>query len=852
VVVAFKSGSSAAFFTRPSSKMAELTMKFETMTGNQRSRRSKSNLQAPAVVESLEVRSLMTVLSPTGTVNDATPTITWEAVDNAVSYDLWVTDAEQREVQFIKNGITSTNYTHPTPLNLGRTRAWVRPNFTGGVTGTWSTVAEFIVQVKPTVTGPINSQLTSTPNKLNETKPTITWDTPPGASRFEIFLSNQTELKSEIIRVANNTPILDADGNTQPDGNGDVLRQEVRSHTLTNDLPMGNYRVFVRSLDDGGRTSEWSSAFDFEVAPLVTISRPVGGTFQSSHVIEVNISGTPTAGSYSIAITTFGAAGRTLRTPMLPYNATAIQVQAAVRSLRGFETTEVATIGSSPNFTHRLQLPVSVGKVTASVTETVSPGTVSASVINAPGILLEWEPVEGATHYEVWVSKAGAVNEKTAIYSARYLTTTFYQIPALLADGNYVFWVRARRLHQVTEIKLTGTPTSGSYRIVLTTFGKEGTTQQTGPISYDATAAGIKAAVFSLKGFENADVVGSTNALNQTYLLQIPQTSGQVRVSVVGSINPGTLTHATRYLPEVVGLWSLRSDFSTIPLPVVTGPVGIESNDPNNRIVTALRPIIEWTPIDKAARYEVWVERSDGKTPYLRTTSSTNFYQFEQNIEPGKYSVWIRAVSTTGKMTSWSLPYSFTATGGVPVITSPKAGDNVIPIPDITWTPVTGAKSYNIQIAWLGVDFTYIQSVGISITEFAPTDPLPTGSYRVWVQAVNADGTKLPWSAPVNFSVALNEAELPSGEIPELLAVLLPTTEDAQTEVVAESQAQGKFDAANYDSPPDITAVPAASVAMLPMEALNLPNKPFAEEFLEQLASESGAAEWWMLQNTES
>ena len=134
-------------------------MKFETTTGNQRSRRSKSNLQAPAVVESLEVRSLMTVLSPTGTVHDATPTITWEAVDSAVSYDLWVSDREQVAVQFIKTGITTTNFTPTTELNLGKTRAWVRPNFAGGVTGDWSSPTDFIIQVKPTVTGPVNSQL---------------------------------------------------------------------------------------------------------------------------------------------------------------------------------------------------------------------------------------------------------------------------------------------------------------------------------------------------------------------------------------------------------------------------------------------------------------------------------------------------------------------------------------------------------------------------------------------------------------------------------------------------------------------------------------------------------------------
>jgi hypothetical protein len=208
-------------------------------------------------------------------------------------------------------------------------------------------------------------------------------------------------------------------------------------------------------------------------------------------------------------------------------------------------------------------------------------------------------------------------------------------------------------------------------------------------------------------------------------------------------------------------------------------------------------------------------------------------------------------------MTAWSAPYSFTATGGVPLITSPLAGDNVVPIPDITWTPVTGAKSYNIQIAWLGVDFTYIQTIGITLTMFAPTDPLPTGSYRVWVQAVNADGTTLPWSAPVDFSVALNENELPSGEIPELLAVLLPTTGDAQADVAAESQAQANYDAANYDaanydSPPDVDAASVETFAVHSTEALSLPSEPFAEEILEQLAGESGVAEWWMLQNAES
>jgi hypothetical protein len=129
VVAAVALGLSAAFFTRPSSTLAEQTMKFESISGKHRSRRSKSSVHGPALVESLEVRSLMTVLSPTGTISDATPTITWEAVDNATSYDLWVTDGEQRTVQFIKYKLTATNFTPTTELNLGRARAWVRANF---------------------------------------------------------------------------------------------------------------------------------------------------------------------------------------------------------------------------------------------------------------------------------------------------------------------------------------------------------------------------------------------------------------------------------------------------------------------------------------------------------------------------------------------------------------------------------------------------------------------------------------------------------------------------------------------------------------------------------------------------
>ncbi len=819
-------------------------MNFEILKGQLRSHQRKSGLVAPAIVESLEVRSLLTVLSPTGTVGTSTPVITWEAIDGAVSYDLWVSDAEQRTVQLNVPGISGTEYVPTTELNLGRARAWVRTNFAGGVQSAWSSPVDFVVQVPPTVTGPMNSGLPGTsPEKIVESKPTITWTSPPGAFKFEIFLSDQTRMTSETIAVKNLTPVLDPDGKPIPDGKGDVLREEVRSYTLADDLPMGSYRVFVRTFDDGGRVTAWSPGFNFEVATQVKILRPSAPTFQTASAVEVSVNGTPTSGSYTISLTIPGVR-RASTTTALPYNATTSQVQSAVRNLQGFGSTIVTTTGLSPNLTHLLSFPSNIENLNSSVAASLNSGAVTARTTSAQKILLEWEPVEGATHYEVWVSKAG---QTTSIYSARYLTTTSYQIPDLLPDGDYVFSVRARRLHQVTEIHLAGTPTSGTYRIELTTFGKDGKTQQTVPIRFDATAAQIKAAIIALSGFKNADVVsqGSTPALK--HLIQIPQTSGTVKVKVVGSISPGTLTSTTYTRPEVIGVWSKNSEFSTIKAPVIIAPKGIASNIAGQPLVTDVRPTIEWTPIDKAARYEIWVEVSNGLKPYLQTKSSANSYQFEQDIKPGKYQVWVRAVSTTGILTGWSEAYAFEATGGAPVITSPAANAAVLPIPDITWTAVPDADSYEIWFAWVGEDYDYIVADGIASTNYSPADPLPTGTYRVWVRAIRSDGSALPWSKPITFSVAVNGAEQIAADSPILLTALLSRDDQFPSEVVVETLDSRNLEPESMEHPNNGN-ITIESVTSLPAHRTVMTAE--TEALIQQLAQQCATEEWWMPQGS--
>jgi hypothetical protein len=92
------------------------------------------------------------------------------------------------------------------------------------------------------VTGPLNADLLDTPSLIDDSRPTITWTAAPGSWRFEVFLSNQTELTSTTHIVQNLTPILDENGDTIPDGEGDVLREEVRKFQVQDDLNLETSR----------------------------------------------------------------------------------------------------------------------------------------------------------------------------------------------------------------------------------------------------------------------------------------------------------------------------------------------------------------------------------------------------------------------------------------------------------------------------------------------------------------------------------------------------------------------------------------------------------------------------------
>lgn len=90
-----------------------------------------------------------TLIGPTGTIFNQTPTFEWNAVAGAIRYELFVTlqptDSGNPTTALHRTNLTSTSYTPTTPLVSGDYHWWVRAIGSSGTPGRWSAPGEFKV-----------------------------------------------------------------------------------------------------------------------------------------------------------------------------------------------------------------------------------------------------------------------------------------------------------------------------------------------------------------------------------------------------------------------------------------------------------------------------------------------------------------------------------------------------------------------------------------------------------------------------------------------------------------------------------------------------------------------------------
>ena len=191
------------------------------------------------------------VSTPTPT-QDMTPTITWPAIPGAVSYDVWITNASTNTV-LPTITVTSPSYTPTTDLGIGRFRVWVRFQGPAGLKSPWSTAFTFVVNTAVTLDPIVRRQ--------NTPRPQISWQSLPGATRYEIYVSSPT-VSGFLHRDATITGT---------------------SWTPPSDLAIGRYLAWVRGFSADGLAAAWSREInmiaDVIVVPAPSLISPLYATF---------------------------------------------------------------------------------------------------------------------------------------------------------------------------------------------------------------------------------------------------------------------------------------------------------------------------------------------------------------------------------------------------------------------------------------------------------------------------------------------------------------------------------------------------------------------------------------------
>ena len=85
------------------------------------------------------------LLTPSGSTSNTTPTFSWKPVDGAATYDLWVNQVGGQAQIIRQSALTTTSFTPTTVLAAGTYRTWIRAISSSSEFSAWSTYVEFTI-----------------------------------------------------------------------------------------------------------------------------------------------------------------------------------------------------------------------------------------------------------------------------------------------------------------------------------------------------------------------------------------------------------------------------------------------------------------------------------------------------------------------------------------------------------------------------------------------------------------------------------------------------------------------------------------------------------------------------------
>lgn len=340
------------------------------------------------------------VQTPVGTIQSQRPLISWSGLwETDITWRLWITNKTSGRNPLIDEITTNTNFTPTVDLGLGVVEVFLQGITADGKRLPWSKTHRFEINTAPTV-APVGSRITSG-------TPVFTWTDVPGATAWEVFLSNTST------------------------GQSPLIREVVNQRTWTPPQPLGisAWQFWVRALAGNNYAGGWSPPVSFAVATAPTPQGPLISTV--SQRPQFTCSAVPGAARYGFylqnlvtgqVVANVSGLSEPAWTPATAIPFGAYRWWAIAESAAGFRSNWSAavdlTIGDRPVL--------------------LSPrGNVSATTLAA-----RWLPIRNAVFYEIWVNQIDPAIP--AIYTRTGITGTRHEFsPALTRGLSYRIWVRA-------------------------------------------------------------------------------------------------------------------------------------------------------------------------------------------------------------------------------------------------------------------------------------------------------------------------------------------------------------------------------------------------------------------------
>ncbi|MBL8814746.1 MAG: hypothetical protein JNL58_01860 [Planctomyces sp.] len=337
-----------------------------------------------------------TILSPLADTISQTPVFSWSSVPGASTYDLWIYNVATRE-EISLSGLNQTSWQPNRSLGIAVFQFRVRAAGAGAVVSDWSPMIEFNIDTAVTVQS-------ASPNQ-NTSRPTFSWQSLPGAVRYDVWIDNLSTGASQYLRNTNVTGT---------------------SWIAPNDFPVGRFRAWVRGVDADGIPARWSNQIDINA---VMAPQPTGPEFATfSRQPTFSWGSVPGAASYDLWLQNLNTGAVTI----YQKNIAALSWTTSQQLTDGHYRWWVQ--GRSPQ--NQLTLwsrPVNV--YVGGQPAVLSPVGSTTSV--KP--VFSWTAVQGAVRYELWVSNSSNVR---VIHSGS-ITSASYTAQTTLAKGTYRAWVRA-------------------------------------------------------------------------------------------------------------------------------------------------------------------------------------------------------------------------------------------------------------------------------------------------------------------------------------------------------------------------------------------------------------------------